>query len=82
MANVWDVLQQIVAVTRHVEELQADIKQQKHDLELVKDRVADRLRAVEVDVATLTAGQQVLRETVRSEVALAMADLRVRFAEE
>lgn len=82
MATAWEVLQQIVSITRHVEDLQSEVKELKQDVQSFKDRVAERLKDQEVEAATLKTAQANIRDMVRSEVALSIAELRIRFAEE
>jgi len=82
MATAWEVLQQIVSITRHVEDLQSEAKELKRDVQGFKDRVSERLKDQEVEAATLKTAQANIRDMVSSEVALSIAELRIRFAEE
>ena len=82
MAALWEVLQEIVSVTRHVGELQSDLKEVRRELHEVRDETRSAITAVEKDIIRLTEAQGSIREIVRSEVALALSELRARFAEE
>jgi hypothetical protein len=82
MPSLWEVLQDIVSITRHVDELQERITATEQALLELERKASDRIRSVEVDVASLRVSQENMREMVRSEVATAIADVRVRYAEE
>jgi archaellum component FlaC len=80
--SIWEVLQQIASLTRHASELQSDVKQLDQDMRRLEVLTNDRIHAVEMDVAALKAAQATTRETVRAEIATAVADLRVKYVEE
>lgn len=82
MPSAWEILQQVVSTTRHVADLQTEVKDVRQSLDAFKTQTLEKFQRVEVEIATLKAAQATTRETVRAEIATAVADLRVRYAEE
>ncbi|MBI3923306.1 MAG: hypothetical protein HY318_17935 [Armatimonadetes bacterium] len=74
MPNVWEVLQEIATATHSIRQLEEDLRDLRMELE-------PRLRNLEIQVARLQEAQQTVRETVKAEIALSVAELRVRYAE-
>jgi len=86
MASVWEIFQEVASLTRHIQDLQTDVKQLRQDAKQFESAVNTRLGNIDVELATLRTAlegtRENSRETVRAELAIALADLRVRFAEE
>jgi predicted nucleic acid-binding Zn-ribbon protein len=82
VASVWDVIQQIASVTRHVSELQAQLSALEQRFSRFQERVNERLREHDVEIATLKVEREMMREMIRAEIATAIADLRVQYAED
>lgn len=74
MPNVWEVLQEIASSTHSIRRLEEELREIRLEIE-------PRIRDLEVAVARLQESQQTVRELVRAEIALAVAELRVRYAE-
>lgn len=70
MPNWLDLVQGLASVTLHISELRADVRD-----------VRKEVQTITVDVAGLKAAQATTRETVRAEVAQAVAELRVQYAQ-
>lgn len=81
MAGVWDLLLQVASLTRHVSELRSEMTDIRAQVQRFRDEGSERMHALELDVAGLKAAQATTRETVRAEIATAVADLRVQWAE-
>jgi len=77
MPNVWEILQEVVSTTRHLSELRTEVQDVRGEIRQVRDA----LHAIDNRVVKLEAAQATTRETVRAEIAEAVADLRVRYAE-
>jgi hypothetical protein len=86
MAGAWNLLQDIASVTRHLKDIQQEQKdlrrELQHDFERLEDEAHTRLRVLEDRVMSLEAHQATTRESIRAEIAIAVSDLRVRYAEE
>jgi hypothetical protein len=86
VSNLWQILQDIASITRHVGELQTRIDRIESSLRAAEEKTSASVRAIEVDLAALraevSAQKETQRETVRAEIATAIGELRVRYAEE
>jgi hypothetical protein len=86
MPPLWEAVQQIASVTRHVAQLQTQVQDVRGEVRALRQDLLERVHAVELEVAALRteakAQRETQRETVRAEIATAVAELRVRYAEE
>jgi predicted transposase YdaD len=82
MASAWEAIQEIASVTRNLKDLGDRMTRIEGRLDRHQEYTAEQVRRLSSELATLHAAQDTVRETVRAEIALAVADLRVRYAEE
>ena len=81
MQGVWQVLQDVASVTRHVSELQVETREIRQELRGLREELQGKLHAMDIEIATLKAAQATSRETIRAEIAEVVAELRVRYSE-
>ncbi len=80
--NILQTLQKIMTVTLRLDELSKEVDELEDDVRSELGEHDERIRALEVAVGRLEEARATQRETVRAEIATAIAELRVRFVEE
>ncbi len=78
MANWTEALRTFLVGLERLEQIALRLERAETHL----DDLGRRVRETEIHVARLLEAQTTTRETVRAEIANAVADLRVRYAEE
>lgn len=66
-------------MTRHVSELKADLKDVRSEVGHLREILTGRLHGVELEINSLKGAQAAGRETIRAEIATAVADLRLQY---
>lgn len=66
-------------MTRHVSDLQADLKDVRSEVGHLRESLTGRLHGLELEINSLKGAQAAARETIRAEIATAVADLRLQY---
>jgi len=84
--NPWDTFQQVASITRHIAELQRRVESLEEKIDRQGSVAIDRFQRLELDLERIkerqAAAEGMARETIRAEIALAVADLRVRYEQD
>jgi hypothetical protein len=80
--NIIQSLQKLITIAQRLDELSVKVEKLDTSVNARLDKQDDRLRALEIAIGRLEESRATQRETVRAEIATAVAELRVRFAEE
>ncbi len=80
--NILQTLQKIATVAHRLEELSKAVDALKAEVNAQLNEHDGRLRVLEIAVARLEEARATQREIVRAEITAAVAELRVRYAEE
>lgn len=75
------LVQDVLSITRHLEDLQREYDRLEERVHRFEESCAAKFAEQGAAIAALEATQAAAREIVKSEVILAMSDLRVEFAE-
>lgn len=78
MASLTEAIRSALVVLERIESATKRIEKLEHAVASLDQR----LRVVETEVATLKEARAAIRDNVRAEIAEAIADLRVRYAEQ
>lgn len=89
MAGLWEIIQEVASVTRHLAELReettairADTQELRREMHARLEGVGERIHVLEREITALQQARETTREAIRAEIAVAVAELRARYAEE
>jgi len=78
MPTVWEALQEIVSLTRHVSELQTQLRESQHELDEFRLASLDRIRALETELVGIrTTAEAAQRHSAALEERLRAAEGRM-----